>query len=135
MSARMAGVMVVLALIIAPFVSTDRVAVTPVQQVIKLLTDMKSEIEIEGESEGKTYAEFACFCKSKTESISKGIMKGKDDCTTFAAGFEEKSAEITKKQRTSKAPSMTKWIYSDKKRTMRRFWQREPLIMRPKKQI
>lgn len=59
---------------------------------------MKTEAEAEGEKEAKTYANFTCFCQDKTMSISKSIMKGKDSCHEYAAGFEEKSADITQKQ-------------------------------------
>jgi len=87
-----------LAWAIVPYVLSELVTITPVEQVIKLMTDMKAEAEAEGEKEAKTYETFTCFCKDKTMSIAASIMKGKDDCHEHAAGFEEKSADITKKQ-------------------------------------
>jgi len=87
-----------LALAIVPYVLSELVTITPVEQVIKLMTDMKTEAEAEGENEAKTYETFTCFCKDKSMSISASIMKGKDDCHEHAAGFEEKSADITEKQ-------------------------------------
>jgi len=91
-------VIVLLAWAVMHLAFGDRIRITPVEQVIKLLTDMKAEVAKTGAAEGKTYAQFACFCQDATMETSKSIMKEKDNVHTFAAGFEEKSAEVTTKQ-------------------------------------
>jgi hypothetical protein len=79
--------------------------VTPVEKVIELLSDLKAEVEGDGKEEAATYNEFACFCKSKTGSISDSILKGQDSIEELSATIQvtdstmtEKDDELTKKK-------------------------------------
>lgn len=67
-------------------------SVTPVEKVITLLEDLKTQIETEGAEEAKTYGKFACFCKDTTMAKSKSITGGKDDIESFSATIGEKTA-------------------------------------------
>jgi uncharacterized protein YukE len=72
-------------------------AVTPVEKVINLLTDLKDEVAAEGAAEAKTYDEFACFCKDTTEEKSLAITTGRDDIDSLSASIAEDTAEKVKK--------------------------------------
>jgi hypothetical protein len=51
-------------------------AVTPVQKVITMVSDLRAKVTAEGLQEAQTYDEFACFCKSKTDEKSEAIGEG-----------------------------------------------------------
>eukprot|EP00929_Paragymnodinium_shiwhaense_P049292 TRINITY_DN24871_c0_g1_i1.p1 TRINITY_DN24871_c0_g1~~TRINITY_DN24871_c0_g1_i1.p1 ORF type:complete len:727 (-),score=293.57 TRINITY_DN24871_c0_g1_i1:126-2258(-) len=68
-------------------------AVTPVEKVIKLLDDLKAEVESDGTAEATAYDEFACFCKEQTEKKSTSIKTEQDDIDTNSATIQEKTAE------------------------------------------
>jgi len=67
-------------------------SVTPVEKVISLLEDLKTESETEGSDEAKTYDAFACFCKSTTTSKSKSVTDGQDNIEQLSASISEKTA-------------------------------------------
>jgi len=67
-------------------------SVTPVEKVIKLLEDLKTEIEDEGKAESTTYDKFACFCKDNTETKSKSITKGVEKIDSLTADIEADTA-------------------------------------------
>jgi hypothetical protein len=73
--------------------SAIAVAVTPVEKVTKLLTDLKTSIETEGTEEATTYEAFACFCKDTTGDKSEGITTGKDNIDTTSADIVESTAK------------------------------------------
>jgi len=62
------------------------------------LEDMKAQVAKEGTSESETYEKFSCFCKSKSDDVSKLLFKGRDSTQQYSADFEAKSAEVTRKQ-------------------------------------
>mmetsp|Transcript_76280 Transcript_76280/g.184538 ORF Transcript_76280/g.184538 Transcript_76280/m.184538 type:complete len:723 (-) Transcript_76280:96-2264(-) len=66
--------------------------VTPVEKVIQLLDDLKTEVEGEGTSEATTYDQFACFCRDMTGTKSTSITTGKDSIDTLSADIEQKTA-------------------------------------------
>jgi len=68
------------------------VSVTPVEKVIKLLEDLKTEVETEGTTEATTYDQFACFCKDQTKTKSTSITTGKDGIESVSADIEQKTA-------------------------------------------
>merc|ERR1719174_3484250 len=51
-------------------------AVTPVQKVITMVSDLRAKVTAEGLQEAQTYDEFACFCKSKTDEKTEAIGEG-----------------------------------------------------------
>jgi len=71
------------------------VSVTPVEKVITLLEDLKTQVESEGAAEATTYDEFACFCKETTATKSGSITTGQDDIDLASATIEEKTAKQT----------------------------------------
>lgn len=72
--------------------------VTPLQQVITLLTDLKLQVKTEGETEAGNYDKFSCFCKDTTKTKSESIKNGQNDIDVFSATIEEKTAQKIKKQ-------------------------------------
>merc|ERR1719174_963285 len=48
-------------------------AVTPVQKVITMVSDLRAKVTTEGTQEAEIYDEFACFCKSKTDEKTEAI--------------------------------------------------------------
>jgi len=79
----------------------------PVGKVIKLLEDLKAEVVADGKKEGKSYGEFACFCKETSTKKSKSIIKGEDKINTLSgaiaddtASKEEKEAEVKERTET-----------------------------------
>mmetsp|Transcript_126469 Transcript_126469/g.236425 ORF Transcript_126469/g.236425 Transcript_126469/m.236425 type:complete len:760 (+) Transcript_126469:85-2364(+) len=68
------------------------VPVTPVQKVIALLEDMKSEAEKVGSEEATTYAEFSCFCKTTTGTKSQALVDGKDAVLSLSAAIQKDTA-------------------------------------------
>jgi len=79
------------ALLVASAVA-ELVDVSPIEKVIQLLEDMKSEIEVEGGAESKTYEKFACFCKDTTGTKSTSITDGQDTIESLSASISEKTA-------------------------------------------
>merc|ERR1719313_2165832 len=78
---------------------------SPVAKVIKLLEDLKKEVQGEGEKEATSYGKFACFCKDTTKTKSESITNGQDkietlsaDITDNTASKEEKESEIKERK-------------------------------------
>merc|ERR1719163_1117058 len=65
--------------------------VSPVEKVITLLEDLKTETEEAGKAEATTYDKFACFCKDTTEEKSKAIKEEQDNIDEYAATMEEQT--------------------------------------------
>merc|ERR1719230_1580671 len=63
--------------------------VTPVEKVITLMEELKTEVEDEGKSEAKLYDEFACFCKDTTKEKSDAIKTEQDNIEEYAAAMQE----------------------------------------------
>jgi len=74
------------------------VDVSPVEKVITLLEDLKTETEEAGKKEASTYDTFACFCKDTTVSKSDAIKTEQDNIDTFAATLEEQTGISNAKQ-------------------------------------
>merc|ERR1719305_1133156 len=63
--------------------------VTPVEKVLTLMEELKTEVEEEGKSEATLYDEFACFCKDTTKEKSDAIKQEQDNIEEFAASMQE----------------------------------------------
>jgi len=74
------------------------VDVSPVEKVITLLEDLKTESEEAGKKEASTYDTFACFCKDTTISKSDAIKTEQDNIDEFAATLEEQTGISNAKQ-------------------------------------
>jgi len=74
------------------------VEVTPVEKVITLLEDLKSETEAAGKKEASTYDTFACFCKDTTIEKSDAIKAEQDNIDEIAATLEEQTGVSNAKQ-------------------------------------
>jgi len=66
--------------------------VTPVEKVIQLMEDLRSQTESEGSAEAVTYETFACFCKSSTQSKADAIKSEQDNIEGFAATLQEQTS-------------------------------------------
>merc|ERR1719473_304783 len=72
--------------------------VSPVEKVITLLEDLKTESEEAGKKEASTYDTFACFCKDTTIEKSDAIKEEQDNIDEFAATLEEQTGISNAKQ-------------------------------------
>jgi hypothetical protein len=72
--------------------------VSPVEKVITLLEDLKTESEDAGKKEASTYDTFACFCKDTTIEKSDAIKEEQDNIDEFAATLEEQTGISNAKQ-------------------------------------
>merc|ERR1719171_2061673 len=65
---------------------------SPIQRVVKLLEEMKSELEKEAEKDQELYDQMVCWCetteKEKTKAIADADAKDKD----LVSEIEERSA-------------------------------------------
>jgi hypothetical protein len=66
--------------------------VTPVEKVTQLLTNLKREVEADGVAEAQTYGQFACFCRTTTETKSGSIKSGQATIDFESSAIEEKTA-------------------------------------------
>lgn len=73
-------------------------SVSPVEQVVTLLTDLKAEVEQEGKDEAGTYDKFACFCKDTTKTKAEAITGGRDTIEGLSATIEEDAAKKVEDQ-------------------------------------
>lgn len=72
--------------------------VTPVQQVISLLNDLKTKVETEGSAEATSYDTFACFCKTTTSTKAQSIITNRDTIKTKSSTIELKTATKEEKE-------------------------------------
>jgi chromosome segregation ATPase len=63
-------------------------SVTPVEKVIELMKDLKSQVETEGTEEAGNYDTFACFCKKKMEGLASTITQTKQEIDILSADIE-----------------------------------------------
>mmetsp|Transcript_122884 Transcript_122884/g.191904 ORF Transcript_122884/g.191904 Transcript_122884/m.191904 type:complete len:697 (-) Transcript_122884:49-2139(-) len=77
------------------FIAAGAITATPVGKVISLLEDLKKEVEVEGQSEAKSYEDYACFCKDATDAKSKDAKGMKDDIDMLSAEIADKTEQKT----------------------------------------
>jgi DNA repair exonuclease SbcCD ATPase subunit len=76
---------------ILSIVGVAALEVTPIEKVITLLEDMKTEVEDEGKTEAASYEKFACFCKDETTTKSDSVKKGHDKIDVLSADIADKT--------------------------------------------
>jgi len=86
-----------LAVVASLFLATSA-ADNPVAKVIKLLEDLKKEVEGDAKKEAKAYGEFACFCKDTTDKKSKSIKKGENNINTLSGNIADDTATKESKE-------------------------------------
>jgi hypothetical protein len=70
-----------------------KVDVSPVEKVLTLMQDLKSQVESEGAAEAETYDKLACFCKDKQLEKEANIKSGEDDQQQQEATLQQQTAE------------------------------------------
>jgi chromosome segregation ATPase len=87
--------------IVAVSAARVTVDVSPVEKVITLLGDLRTQVQTEGAAEAATYDEFACFCRDTTDEKVTSINTKDDeveqhvaDVTQLSATRDELSAQI-----------------------------------------
>jgi hypothetical protein len=71
----------------------SQVDVSPVEKVLELMRDLKTQVQTEGAAEAATYDTFACFCKDTQLAKAASIKSHEDDDTSHSATIEQKTAE------------------------------------------
>merc|ERR1719327_335642 len=66
---------------------------SPVEKVLTLLEDLKTQVTEEGKAEAETYDKFACFCKDKSNAKVDSIATRESDIETLTADLEQLKAE------------------------------------------
>jgi hypothetical protein len=72
--------------------------VTPIDKVITLIGNMKSELESDGKAEATAYDKYACFCKETTATKVTSVNSGHDT-------IDQESADIADKTQSKKTDS------------------------------
>mmetsp|Transcript_22332 Transcript_22332/g.72283 ORF Transcript_22332/g.72283 Transcript_22332/m.72283 type:complete len:721 (-) Transcript_22332:46-2208(-) len=85
----------VLLLLAVCSLSTEAVAVTPVEKVVQLLAKLQAQVEEEGKEEAAAYDKFACFCKEEVDDKLYAVEKSTAKIEKFDAQIEKLGAEIT----------------------------------------
>lgn len=86
------------AVLLAAVAAQQVAPVTPIEKVITLLQDLKTQQTTEASTEATNYNAFACFCKTTTLSKSTEITTGKDNINSYSSDIELKTAQKATKQ-------------------------------------
>merc|ERR1719408_780877 len=68
--------------------------VTPIEQVVNMLSDLETKILKEGHDAQKVYDEFSEFCEDRSRELGFEIKTGKGEVTSLKAVIEKESATI-----------------------------------------
>jgi hypothetical protein len=71
--------------------AADQSKMGAVDKVVSMLEDLSQKVQAEGESEAKSYNEFACFCKTMQKKKEAAITEEKDRKTSLAADIAKLS--------------------------------------------
>jgi len=64
-----------------------------VSKAIRMLEDLQSRVQEEGEKEAKAYDKFACFCKDTTTEKTEAIQTGEDEKTSISADINDMASK------------------------------------------
>lgn len=111
-------------LLISCFICVVCLEVTPVEKVITLLTDLKTEVETAGSTEAGTYDTFACWCKTTTDTKSTAITTLNTDIDQKASDLEldvttKGDKETEKKDRQAKQEELSKELDAETARCLK----------------
>mmetsp|Transcript_111100 Transcript_111100/g.201945 ORF Transcript_111100/g.201945 Transcript_111100/m.201945 type:complete len:722 (+) Transcript_111100:83-2248(+) len=70
----------------------DPVLVTPIEKVVTLLEDLKTEVTTEATTAAANYDKFACWCKDTTKAKSDSIIGGADNIDTLSSTIADKTS-------------------------------------------
>merc|ERR1719498_345315 len=65
---------------------------TPIQRVVRLLTEMKTQLEKEAEQDQELYYKMVCWCETNEKEKTKAIADADAKDTDLVAEIEERSA-------------------------------------------
>jgi chromosome segregation ATPase len=74
--------------------SATKVQGNPVAKVLELLEGMRSKIVEEGESEQKTYEEYAHWCRTESKEMAREVTDAKEVVAELRATIEKATADI-----------------------------------------
>jgi len=80
-------------LVLLPFAMASESKISPIEQVLNMLTDLQGKVVITGKEEAKTYDKYACFCKDATEEKTSAIEKGQTDVDTLVGKINSKNSD------------------------------------------
>jgi len=80
-------------LVFLPFAMASESKITPIEQVLNMLTDLQAKVVISGKEEAKTYDKYACFCKDATEEKTKAIETGQSDVDSLVSKMNAKNSD------------------------------------------
>ncbi|CAK0852005.1 unnamed protein product, partial [Prorocentrum cordatum] len=73
-------------------VAAKQAKMAAVDKIVTMLSDLQAKVISEGETEAKTYSEFACFCKDTISEKTAAIKAGEDDKASLEAAIAEGAA-------------------------------------------
>lgn len=80
----------------AAFTVTEAAAVSPVEKVIQLMTNLVATLEAEAKAEAEEYNEFSCWCKNEADNKIYAVETSKKKQKALAANIEKLTNQISK---------------------------------------
>ncbi|CAK0846081.1 unnamed protein product [Prorocentrum cordatum] len=81
-------------LLAAGLLAAPAAGATPMEKVITLIEEMKTEVETEGATEAKAYDKFACFCRDTTASKADAVTGGRATIDDLSTSIAEDTAQL-----------------------------------------
>lgn len=80
------------------FLVAAAAAGSPVDKVVKLLEDLKTEVEGDATKEAASYGKYACFCQDTTKEKAGSITDGEDKINTLSGSIGKDTASKEEKE-------------------------------------
>merc|ERR1719223_336169 len=68
-------------------------AVSPIERVIIMMTDLQTQVITEGKAEATTYDKFACFCKDTSNEKNTAITEAQDTIAALTGSINQLTAD------------------------------------------